>query len=187
MSSSSSSTCACTETSSADTASSAISTSGSQRERARDADALALAAGELVRIAVAARRVEAAPARISSRARVARASRVGAEVRSGPSMIDCADRPARIERAIRVLEHDLHARARTGAARRRASLATSVPATQDRRPPSARSAARCSAPPSTCPSPIRRRCRASRRAAPPASRRRPRHDRGACRARRRVT
>ena len=134
---------------------------GLHGERAGDADALALAAGELVRIAVERVRDRAAPVSISLRARrqrlVARRPKF-----IGPSMIDCADRAARVQRAVR------------DPGRRSAPLrrcGRSVPADMvaivgcrrgRSRRRSDRSGGRCSAPPSTCPSPIRRRCPASR-------------------------
>ncbi len=93
-------TCACTETSSAETGSSATSI-GVERQRARDADALALAAGKFMRKAVGAARVEADQRRGARRRAPARASRASRRGAIGPSAMSVADRPARIERAVR--------------------------------------------------------------------------------------
>ncbi len=82
---------------------------GLDRQRARDADPLALSAGELVRIAAERLRIHAhqghQPARALER------------LRSGNAVVEralhdrLADRAARVERAVRVLEDDLDLRA----------------------------------------------------------------------------
>ena len=79
-----------------------------QRERARDADALALAAGELVRVAVVVLRVE--PDRVHQlldrplALALARLELVDRERLAD----DRADRLARVQRRVRVLEDHLH-------------------------------------------------------------------------------
>ena len=96
---------ACTDTSSADTGSSSTITFGSSAEGPGDADALALAAGELVRVAVAVLRVEAdEPEQLGHPVRAALAVEVVDLERLGD---DVVDRQARVQRRVRVLEHDL--------------------------------------------------------------------------------
>ena len=75
--------------------------------RARDRDALALAAGEFVRIAEAARRVDADLVERGDDHFVARRL-VADAVRDQPLLDDLVDRQPRAQRAVRILEHDLH-------------------------------------------------------------------------------
>ena len=99
--------CAWIETSSAETGSSQTISFGAERERAGDADSLALAARELVRVAVREARVEAdhveqladPDAPVLARADPVHDQRLADDV---------ADRHARVERRVRVLEDDLH-------------------------------------------------------------------------------
>ena len=111
------------ETSSAETGSSATISFGVERERAGDRDALALAAGEFVRVA------GDAPRRAGRRGRSSSAHALSALPRRADAMHverladDGADAVARIERAERILEDDLHVapaplHARRAAARR---------------------------------------------------------------------
>ena len=95
------------ETSSAETGSSATMSFGFERERAGDGDALALAAGELVRVARRGGLGQADEAKqLATRTRAlgARADAVHVERLAD----DRADLVARVERAERVLEDDLH-------------------------------------------------------------------------------
>ena len=95
--------------SSAEVGSSSMTNFGSSTMRARDRDALALAAGEFVRIAVAASPDRGRPRRAPS---TTRASRSAADSDGSctlqPLADDVADRHARAERAEGVLEDDLH-------------------------------------------------------------------------------
>jgi hypothetical protein len=95
------------ETSSADTGSSQHDHLGAQRERAGDADALALAAGELVRVAVGEVGVEADDVEqvLHLLAAVALRGHLGVDLERLAD--DVADRHARVERGVRVLQHDL--------------------------------------------------------------------------------
>ena len=144
-----------------------------QRERAGDADALALAAGELVRVAVhvigrQADELEQLAHPLARSPRRAAAPWISERVAE-----DLPDALARVERGVRVLEDHLHlapVRAQLAARQRRDVAA--VEAHRARR--SARAAARAAGRASTCRSPTRRRCRASRRSGPRARRRRPR-------------
>ena len=129
---------------------------GIECERASDRDALALAAGELVRVAPQQIAVEAdlleQPATRSSRPRVEPEMHLErlADRRRRPS--------ARVERRVRVLEHDLHVAPEPRAARR--ARARTIPPIEQRPSPRwARSAAAPDAPRSTCPSRSRRRAR----------------------------
>ena len=144
-----------------------------QRERPRDADALALAAGELVRVAVVvlgvqARRGPSAPARRAC-ARPRRSAAVDGE-RVGD---DRADRLARVQRRVGVLEDHLHLAAQ-GLQRSPRRRAMSSPVEADRAAGRARAGAGSGARSCSCRSRSRRR--AERLAAPhvEARRRRPR-------------
>ena len=116
-------------------------------------------------------RARSASMRTSSSSCRARGERLGARhaVVHRPFDHRLADRAARVERAVRILEHDLHAPAQRRAARAARHRRDVVAAEQRSRRRSGRSGARCSARPSTCPSPTRRRCRASGRAGSRAS------------------
>ena len=76
-------------------------------QRARDGDALALAAGELVRVAEAEARAE--PDLVAAPRRSARPASSMPWMASGSAQ-DAVDRVARMQRAVGVLEHHLHAR-----------------------------------------------------------------------------
>ena len=130
-SSSSSSTCACTETSSAETGSSAISSSGSMASARAMQMRWRWPPENWCGIALERVGIEPARARISLRARVERLVARHAEVHR-PLDDRGADRAARIERAIGVLEHDLHALAVRPQRARPSSVATSAPSMQDR-------------------------------------------------------
>ena len=112
--------CACTETSSAEVGSSSTSSLRPQGEGAGDRDALALPARQLVRPAghVDAREPDLVQQRGHPRLD-APASSSRRCVRSG-SATTSLTRDARVERADRVLEHDLHLASQARAARRRA-------------------------------------------------------------------
>ena len=109
------------DTSSADTGSSAIEELRLDGERPGDADALALAAAELVREARAT--AGSSPTRsITSSTRAARCA-FGDAVGAQPLGDRVADRRPRVERRVRVLEHDLDVlaqRPQLGRRRRRA-------------------------------------------------------------------
>ena len=112
-------TCAWIETSSAETGSSQTISFGLDRERAGDADALALAARELVRVAAHVVGVQAD--RLEQLRRSAPRTRAGvfASLWIDQRLADDrADRHARVERGVGVLEDDLHVAARARAARR---------------------------------------------------------------------
>src|SRR5262249_1718588 len=79
-----------------------------ERDGPRDRDALALAARELVRIAIARERVEADLLQRRVDDRAALAGRGADPVRAEPLLDDLRDREARRERAVRILEDDLH-------------------------------------------------------------------------------
>ena len=100
--------CAWIDTSSADTGSSQTISFGLQRQRPGDADALALAAGELGREPVVVLRVEpdAAPS-APARWRLRSAPPPMPWMANGSPMIE-PDPPARVQRAVRVLEDHLH-------------------------------------------------------------------------------
>ena len=107
ISSSSSSTCACTETSSGRHRFVRHQHVGIERQRARNRDALALAAGELVRIA--RDRVRGQVDQFEQLARLRQRLRVRHAVIDRALGDGLADRDARIERTIGVLENDLDA------------------------------------------------------------------------------
>ena len=111
-------TCAWTETSSAETGSSQTMISGLSASAAGDADALALAAGELVRVAVDVLGVEADHVQQVLRPRLAVALRRDLGVDLERLADDVADRHARVERGVRVLEHHLDVAAQLPAASR---------------------------------------------------------------------
>ena len=93
-------------TSSADTGSSSTMSDGFERQRPGDADALALATGELVREARERGRAPGRPARAARRpARRGCPATFWISQRLGDGG---ADRHPRVERRVRVLEHDLH-------------------------------------------------------------------------------
>ena len=134
-----------------------------QRERARDADALALAAGELVRVAVVVLGVEPDDVHQLLDAALALALALLHPVDHERLADDRADRLARVQRRVRVLEDHLHLAAQRlelCAVRVRDLLAVEA----DRAATSARAAAAAPARSSTCRSPTRRPGRASRRA-----------------------
>ena len=120
------STCDWIETSSADTGSSATTSFGPQDERARDPDALPLSAAELMGVAVERLRAEAdAVERLDDP--VARARSRGTPCDREPLADDVAHAHARVERADRVLEDDLHLAPRVASARARESAVRSAP------------------------------------------------------------
>ena len=73
-----------------------------------DGDALALAAGEFVRIAVCGRGIEARPPSAPLTRAARSLGRASGFWMSKPFLDDLPDRKAGRQRAIRVLEHDLH-------------------------------------------------------------------------------
>ena len=156
-----------TDTSSALTGSSATSSRGFGAERPGDGDALLLAARELVRVAPDGRRVDADGGEHLGD----RAASWSPGTRKPDERLthDVAGGEPWIERAERVLEHDLGV-APEPAQRRRSSRAH-LPAVEldARRTSPGRVRAGC-ARASTCPSPTRRRCRPT-----PQPRRRGRH------------
>ena len=94
------------DTSSADSGSSATISAGAGRQRAGDGDALALAAGELVRVAV--QRVARQPDLLDQFAGPRPPLGAAADALDAQRLgDDVGDRHARVERAERVLEHDL--------------------------------------------------------------------------------
>ena len=155
--------CAWIETSSADTGSSHTMNEGSHRERARDADALPLSARQLVRIALGHVRQRARPARAAPRPSARAARAVGSSPWTTHRLRDdLPHRHARIERAVRVLEDDLHPPALTlerlaAGARRRPRPSKIIS------PRSAFRAAGACARSSSCRSPTRLRAPVSRR------------------------
>ena len=102
--------CAWMLTSSAEIGSSATMKSGLDRQRAGDGDALALAAGELVRVALRRRRAAGRRSSSSSATRSRGLGRGRDEAVEAQRLgEDVADRHARVERGVGVLEHHLHA------------------------------------------------------------------------------
>ena len=97
------------------------------RERAGDRDALALAAGEFVRIAAARNAARRPTSRSSSSTRARRAAGGTRSCSASGSPRICADRHARIERGVGVLEDDLRLRGGTRAARLSSSASRSRP------------------------------------------------------------
>ena len=95
-------------------------------KRRGDADALALPARKMRRQAAGQRRVESDAGKEVEHAAVAVGRRADAEAVERLAHA-AADRPARIEAAVGVLEHRLHAAAEVGERACRASAATSVP------------------------------------------------------------
>ena len=141
---------------------------GVAHQRPGDRDPLPLAAGELVGIAAGVRRRSATPARASRRPAGRRRGRSPCRRPCSGCAIDLADRTARVQRAVRVLEDvlDLPAGVAAALARRRAAARCSpsaiVPVQSavqagDRRGRS-----------SSCPSPTRRPAPGTR--APPGCR-----------------
>ena len=101
-------TCAWIDTSSADTGSSHDDELRLDRQRAGDADALALPAGELVRVAVDEARVQADQRQQLLHPRAHRLPPSPQVVDLDRLGDDVADRHARVERGVRVLEDHLH-------------------------------------------------------------------------------
>jgi len=98
--------CACTDTSSARPARRDDQFGTSTKARA-NADALALAAGEFVRIALHVLAPQPTSATASSASRQFPGARAKVDAQR---LLECLpDGAARIERGIRILEHDLHA------------------------------------------------------------------------------
>ena len=89
-----------------------------QRQRAGEADPLPLPAAELVRIARELRRVEPDERRTAPRTRARRAALLPSLVDDQRLFDDVADAHARVERAVGILEDDLHVAARAGACAR---------------------------------------------------------------------
>ena len=159
-------TVACTETSRPEVGSSRITTRGLQRQDAREADAALLAAGDLVRIEIESCVFGQADGGERSRARARRVRRRDRLVwmTSGSSQ-RAADRPARIERRPRDPGRRIAGASAPRARRARAGSWIAAPSNGSpcRRRRAACPSASCRA--WTCRSPIRRRCRGSRRPA----------------------
>ena len=131
-----------------------------ERERARDADPLPLAARELVRVAVVVLRAQAdAGEQLAHAALHVLLGLVDRERLAD----DLADALARVQRRVRVLEDDLHLAPQRPHAARCDEVRDVLAFEADRAGRSDRAAAPSAAPSSTCRSPTRRRCRASRR------------------------